>query len=127
MLWYRGTATGGVEVKELGVTGAAVLATGTVDDATAVNVANIRALDFGNILKFQVQFEIRSRQLITTGNETVTMLLPLNTVLGSHRENDTVMLGVKHTYDDRRNSTANYLHSSTNVADDKFKIEHLTV
>ena len=44
----------------------------------------------------------RSRQLITTGNKTVTMLLPLNTVLGSHRDIDTVMLGVKHAYDDRK-------------------------
>ncbi len=51
MLWYRDTATGDVEVKEFGVTGAALLATGIVDDATAVNGANIRALDFGSILR----------------------------------------------------------------------------
>ena len=71
----------------------------------------------------------RSRQLITTGNKSIAMLLPLSAVLGSHRDIDTVMMGMKHTYVIQRNSpnNINYIHRTGAAAAGKFKIEHLSV
>ena len=65
----------------------------------------------------------RSRQEITTGAKSVTMFLPLNAVLGSHRNIDTVMLGVKHTYIIERSLPINYIHRAAAAAAGKFNID----
>ena len=38
------------------------------------------------------------------------MVLPLSAVLGSHRDIDPVMFGVKHTFLTKRSSPDNYIH-----------------
>ena len=40
------------------------------------------------------------------------MFLPLNAVLGSHRDVDPVMFGVKHTFLTKRSSPDNYIHGA---------------
>ena len=127
--WYCDTSDGDAEVKEFGVSGATLLAAGIINDVTAVTGATFRALDIGNNLRnSKYNFGFRSRQLTATGNKTVTMLLPLNTVLGFHHNIDTVMFGVKHNYIIEEILPVNYLHNATGVADDgKFKIKHWAV
>ena len=55
------------------------------------------------------------------------MFLPLNAVLGSHRNIDTVMFGVKHTCTLERSSPDKYIELHAAAAAGKFHIEHLSV
>ena len=112
MFWYRDTSTGAADLDEF-AEGDALLPAGDpgggdlafAGDDDAVTGAKFRALRFAKKLKNSSHnMGFRSRQLITTGNKSIAMLLPLSAVLGSHRDIDTVMMGMKHTYIIRRKS-----------------------
>ena len=53
--------------------------------------------------------------------------LPVSTVLGSHRDINKVMLGVKHNYIIERSLPDKYIHRAGAAAAGKFNIEHLSV
>ena len=128
MLWYCDTAKGGAEPNEFGVPGAALLPLGTMADGANPTGALIQAIDFANTLrnpKYNMGF--CSRQEIMTSANSITMFLPLNAVLGSHRNIDTVMLGVKYIYILDRSSPNNYIHRAAAAATGKFNTEHLSV
>ena len=128
MLWYRHTVKSGAEPNKFGVPGAALLPSTNVGDSANPTGAQIRALDFANTLRnLKYNMRFRSRQEITTDAKSVTMFLPLNAVLGSHRIIDTVMMGVKYTYIIERSSPDNYIPTAAAAAAGKFKIEHLFV
>ena len=136
MFWYRDTSTGAADLNEFGTAGVALLPAADpgggdlafAGDDDAVTGAKFRALKFANKLKSSsYNMGFRIRQLITMGNKSIAMLLPLSAVLGSHRDIDTVMRGMKHTYIMRRNSPDNYIHRTAAAAAGKFKIEHLAV
>ena len=119
MFWYRDTSMGAADLNEFGAAGVALLPADDpgggdlafAGDGDAVTGAKFRALNFANKLKSSsYNMGFRSRQLITTGNKSIAMLLPLSAVLGSHRDIDTVMMGMKHTYIIRRSSPDNYIH-----------------
>ena len=135
MFWYRDTGTGAADVDEFAEGDALLPAADPgggdlafAGDDDAVTGAKFRALRFAKKFKSSsYNMGFRSRQLNTTGNKSIAMLLPLSAVLGSHRDIDTVMMGMKHTYIIRRNFPANYIHRTAAAAAGKFKIEHLSV
>ena len=95
---------------------------------TGKSTREMRALNFANTLrnpKYNMGF--RSRQEITTDAKLVTMFLPLNAMLGSHHDIDTVMLRVKHAYLIYKSSLDNYIYRAAAAAAGKFNIEHLSV
>ena len=136
MFWYRDTSTGAADLNEFGAAGVALLPADDpgggdlafAGDGDAVTGAKFRALNFANKLKSSsCNMGFRNRQLITTGNKSIAMLLPLSAMLGSHRDIDTVMMGMKHTYIIRRSPPDNYIHRIAAATAGKFKIEHLAV
>ena len=68
-------------------------------DVTALKGSNFRSeVKFNNLRNPKYNSGFCERQLVTTGDKTVTMFPPLSAVLGSHQDIDTVMIGVKDTY-----------------------------
>ena len=128
MLWYCDTAKGGAQSIEFGVSGACILPSGNVAKGANPTGAQIRDLDFVNRLRnLKYNLEFCSRQEITMDAKSVTIFLPLNAVLGSHRDIVTVMLRVMHAYILERSSPDNYIHRAVSAAAGKFNIEHLSV
>lgn len=78
---------------------AALLPAATVADAANATGVTFRGIHFTNYLrKSSYMFRFNSRQLIATGNKQISISIALNSVLGSHRQFDAVILGVKHSY-----------------------------
>ena len=91
-------------------------------------------MDGNGITKFQLHTArhqpIRGGSYLPLPKEvqkSVTIILPLNAVLGSHRDIGTVMMGVKHTYTIHRSSPENCIHRAGTAAAGKFNTEDLSV
>ena len=130
MLWYRDTVTGGADPNEFAA--AKTVLPGDYSsgftDVTALSGDNFRSrVEFNNLRNPDYNMGFRERQLITTGDKMVTMFLPLSAVLGSHRDIETVVVGVNHTYIIEISSHANYIHRASAAAAGKFDIQHLSV
>ena len=128
MLWYHDSVKSGAKPNQFGVLQGALLPSGTVADGANPTRAQIRALDFANTLRNpNYNMGFCSMQDITMGSKSVTVFLPLNAMLGSHRDINTVILGVNHTYIIDRSSPDNYIHRAGAAAAGKFNIQYLSV
>ena len=129
MLWYKDTGTGEASPNEFHATGTAgVLTAGDVANATQLTGTLFRQYFLTAALKnpaYNTGF--RARQLITTGDKDTTMLLPLSSLLGFCKDVDTVFMGVKHTLNLTRESSANYIHRANGVDPGRFDIKHLSL
>ena len=126
MMWYRDTAKGEAKTNEF-TKGSELIAVGTVGDANALNGGPFRTgLDlFARKADYNMGFKIR--QTLAAGSKQFTMLLPLSGVLGSHRDINTVMFGVRHSYILTRATVGNYIHRADAAADGRFVINHLSL
>ena len=82
MFWYRDTCTGAADLNEFGAAGVALLPAADpgggdlafAGDDDAATGAKFRALNFANKLRSSTyNLGFRSRQLITTGNKSISM------------------------------------------------------
>ena len=127
MLWYKDTGTGEASPDEFRDSGA-LLAAGDVPNATALTGANFsQHFQTGALKNPAYNTGFRARQLITTGNKDTTMLLPLSSLLGFCKDVDTVFMGVKHTLNLTRESSANLIHRVNGVDPGRFDIKHLSL
>ena len=126
MMWYRDTGKGEAKLDEF-TKGADLIAVGTVGDGDALNGGPFRAglNKFSRKSDFNLGFKIR--QTLAAGSKQMSMLLPLSSVLGSHRDINTVMFGVRHKYIFTRAKTDNYIHRADGAAAGRFVINHMSI
>ncbi|XP_065193174.1 uncharacterized protein LOC135824369 [Sycon ciliatum] len=127
MLWYKDTGTGQASPNEFRDSGV-LLPVNPITDVTALTGKNFRDnFQTGALKNPAYNTGFRARQLITTGNKDTTMLLPLSSLLGFCKDIDTVFMGVKHTLNLTRESSANYIHRANGVDPGRFDIKHLSL
>src|SRR5664279_2810915 len=125
MMWYKDTGTGAADLDEFAATSEMLQAT-QVADAADVKGANFR--DHFKIKRnatYNTGFA--ARQAITTGDKSISMLLPLSSIFGFCRDIKTVMRGVKHTLVLNRQYPNDYIMRAAGVADGKFNIYTLSL
>ena len=107
--------------------GAELIASGTVGDGAAVNGGPFRTGMDKFVRRDEFNAGFRARQVLASAGKQLCMLLPLSSVLGSHRDINTVTFGIKHTYILDRADASNSLHRSTAAGAGKFTVSHLSI
>ncbi|DAC81746.1 TPA_asm: hexon [Trichoplax MELD virus] len=123
MLWYRDTATGKPNMTEFDMTESFPVS--IASDVVTVKAKQIR--DMKLVTNPQYNRGFHARQLLTTGDKQISLLIPLSSIFGFCKDVDTVFRGVKHTLQLDRAATANYILKDSNIDDGKFKISHVSM
>lgn len=131
MLWYKDTGTAGASSgKYRSQYDAAVVADGTWAAAAHTSRDEFRAalaLAAPQLDNPDYNQGFALRKAVTTGAKDTCLFLPLSQIFGSHKDIDTVFIGVKHTYQFTRENAANYIVRANGVDPGKFVIKHMSL
>src|SRR5258706_509106 len=124
MLWYKDTGTGGADSNEY-TTAENMLPVTDVADATNITGASFRT-HFAVKRNARYNAGFTSRRMMTTGDKSICMFLPLGAIFGFCRDIQTVFRGVKHTLVLNRQTPNDYIVRADGVDNGKFNITALS-